>query len=189
MRDARGAGLLFALAAALSASACSSAGDQEGATFAAGSMLDSADQVAFGSRTLVTDAGLLRAEIFADTTLFLEQNARISMRVVKGDFFNAQGSKDAAMTSERATYDSRNGMLEAWGNVIVTSVDGRVLKSPMLRYNQTMNQILSDSAFVLTEPDGKEVRGVGFRADPNLDVITVIRLDRGRGGSVDLGRP
>jgi hypothetical protein len=80
-------------------------------------------------------------------------------------------------------------MLEAWGNVIVTSVDGRILKSPMLRFNQTQNQIVSDSAFVLTEPDGREVRGVGFRADPNLDVITVIRLDRGRGGSVDLGRP
>jgi LPS export ABC transporter protein LptC len=184
-------GPLLALVAftALSVGACSKESEMDGATFAAGSLLDSADQVAFGSRTLVTDAGLLRAEIFADTTLFLEQNARISMRGVKGDFFNAQGSKDAAMTSQRANYDSRNGMLEAWGNVIVTSVDGRILKSPMLRFNQTQNQIVSDSAFVLTEPDGREVRGVGFRADPNLDVITVIRLDRGRGGSVDLGRP
>ncbi len=181
--------LALLAAVVIGGSACSDKPDQDGATFAPGSLLDSADQVAFGSRTLVTDAGLLRAEIFADTTLFLEQNARISMRNVKGDFFNAQGSKDAAMTARRANYDSRNGMLEAWGNVIVTSVDGRILKSPMLRYNQTQNQILSDSAFVLTEPDGKEVRGIGFRADPNLDVITVIRLDRGRGGSVDLGRP
>lgn len=150
------------------------------------SILDSADQVAFGSRTLVTDAGLLRAEIFADTTLFLDQNARISMRVVKGDFFNAQGAKDATMTARRANYDSRTQNLEAWGDVIVTSVDGRVLKSPMLLFNSRENQILSDSAFVLTEPDGKEMRGVGFRADPNLNVIRVLRLDRGRGGAVNL---
>jgi LPS export ABC transporter protein LptC len=157
-------------------------------TFAGGAatLLDSADQVAFGSRTLVTDAGLLRAEIFADTTFFLEQNTRISMRVVNGDFFNAQGSKDATMVSARANYDSRNGVLEAWGNVIVTSVDGRVLKSPMLRYDQRQNQILSDSAFVLTEADGKEMRGVGFRADPNLTVVTVLRLDEARGGVVNL---
>lgn len=180
--------LAVVLLAAAVAGACSDA-EQEGATYATGSLLDSADQVAFGSRTLVTDGGLLRAEIFADTTLFLEQNARMSMRVVKGDFFNAQGSKDATMTAARADYDSRNGMLNAWGNVIVTSVDGRVLKSPMLRYSQSQNQILSDSAFVLTEADGREVRGVGFRADPNLDVVTVIRLDRGRGGTVDIGRP
>jgi LPS export ABC transporter protein LptC len=152
----------------------------------AASILDTADQVAFNSRTLVTDGGLLRAEIFADTTLFLEQNTRIAMRVVQGDFFNAQGSKDATMTSERADYDSRLGNLNAFGNVIVTSVDGRVLKSPMLRYDSQLNQIMSDSSFVLTEPDGKELRGVGFRADPNLDVVTVLQLDRARGGALRL---
>jgi hypothetical protein len=39
---------------------------------------------------------------------------------------------------------------------------------------------------VLTEPDGKELRGVGFRADPNLDVVTVLSLDRARGGPIRL---
>ncbi len=177
--------LLTLVTVALVGAAC---GDAKKTTIntTAASILDSADQVAFGSRTLVTDAGLLRAEIFADTTLFLEQNTRIAMRVVQGDFFNAQGAKDATMTSVRADYDSRIGSLDAYGNVIVTSVDGRVLKSPMLRYDAKLNQIMSDSAFVLTEPDGKEMRGVGFRADPNLNVVTVLRLDRGRGGSINL---
>lgn len=167
------------------AAACGDANKTTIGTSAA-SILDSADQVAFNSRTLVTDAGLLRAEIFADTTLFLEQSTRIAMRIVQGDFFNAQGSKDATMTADRADYDARIGSMDAYGNVIVTSVDGRVLKSPMLRYDSRQNQILSDSAFVLTEPDGKEMRGVGFRADPNLDVVTVLRLDRGRGGTINL---
>jgi hypothetical protein len=180
--------LLLALAI-VGAAAC---GDRSGNTpIAAGesSILDSADQVAFGSRTLVTDAGLLRAEIFADTTLFLDQSARISMRVVNGDFFNALGAKDAAMIADRATYDSRTENLEAWGNVVITSVDGRVLKSPMIKFDSRMNQISSDSAFVLTEADGREMKGVGFRADPNLEVITVLRLDQGRGGAVNLANP
>ncbi|MBX3175664.1 MAG: LPS export ABC transporter periplasmic protein LptC [Gemmatimonadaceae bacterium] len=172
-------------AVALAATACSDVNKTE-LDRTSGGILDSADQVAFGSRTLVTDAGLLRAEVFADTTLFLDQNARLSMRVVKGDFFNAQGAKDATLTAERANYDSRTQNLQAWGDVIVTSVDGRILKSPMLVFNSRDNQILSDSAFVLTEPDGKEMRGVGFRADPNLNVIRVLRLDRGRGGAVNL---
>jgi LPS export ABC transporter protein LptC len=171
--------------AAIVGAAC---GDSNKTTISttAASILDTADQVAFNSRTLVTDAGLLRAEVFADTTLFLQQNTRIAMRVVQGDFFNAQGSKDATMTSDRADYDSRLGSLDAYGNVIVTSVDGRVLKSPMLRYDSRLNQIMSDSSFVLTEPDGKEMRGTGFRADPNLDVVTVLQLDRARGGSIRL---
>lgn len=177
--------LLATAAAALGTAACSDVGTA-GAAGAAATLLDSADQVAFGSRTLVTDAGLLRAEIFADTTLFLEQNTRIAMRGVHGTFFNAQGLKDATMTSRTAQYDSRALNLEAWGNVIVTSVDGRVLKSPMLRYDQRLNQILSDSSFVLTEPDGKEIRGIGFTADPNLDVIRVKQVEQGRGGTVNL---
>lgn len=178
--------LLIAVAgAAVIGGACADVNEQRN-IISESSALDSADQVAFGSRTVLTDAGLLRAEIFADTTLFLQQNTRIAMRVVHGVFFNAQGSRDATVTADRATYDSRAQVLEAYGNVVVTSVDGRVLKSPMLRFENTQNQILSDSAFTLTEPDGKEMSGVGFRADPNLSVVTVLRVDRGRGGAVRL---
>lgn len=179
--------LLMLLAAGVIGAACSDV-TQELDTIEGGSMLDSADQVAFNSRTVLTDAGLLRAEIFADTTLFLQQNTRILMRVVHGVFFSAQGSRDATVTADRASYDTRGSILEAYGNVIVTAVDGRMLKSPMLRFESSQNQILSDSAFVLTEPDGKELRGVGFRADPNLEVVTVLRVDRGRGGAVRLNQ-
>lgn len=171
--------------AALLGAACGG-DDSQRNVISEASALDSADQVAFGSRTVLTDAGLLRAEIFADTTLFLDQNTRIAMRVVHGVFFSAQGSRDATVTAERASYNSRTQVLEAYGNVVVTSVDGRVLKSPMLRFENQQNQILSDSAFTLTEPDGKEMSGVGFRADPNLSVVTVLRVDRGRGGAVRL---
>ncbi len=177
------AGLL--LATALVGAACSDVNEQRNVV-AEASALDSADQVAFGSRTVLTDAGLLRAEIFADTTLFLDQNARLAMRGVQGVFYSAQGSRDATVTADRAGYDSRVQVLEAYGNVIVTSVDGRTLKSPMLRFENAQNQILSDSAFTLTEPDGKEMRGVGFRADPNLQVVTVLRVERGRAGAVRL---
>ena len=171
--------------AAIVGAACSDV-KQDLGVIGEGSMLDSADQVAFGSRTVLTDAGLLRAEIFADTTLFLNTNTRIAMRGVHGVFFNAQGSRDATVTADRAQYDTKATVLEAYGNVIVTSVDGRVLKSPMLRFESAQNQIISDSTFTLTEPDGKELRGVGFRADPNLEVVTVLRVDRGRGSAVRL---
>lgn len=177
--------LLLVPIAAVFAAACADVADDANAV-AVGSMLDSADQVAFNSRTVLTDAGLLRAEIFADTALFLDQNTRIAMRVVHGVFFNAMGSRDATVIADRAQYDTRAAVLEAYGNVVVTAVDGRVLKSSMLRFESNQNQILSDSAFVLTEPDGKELRGVGFRADPNLEVVTVLRVNRGRGGAVRL---
>jgi len=174
------------LAAALVAGACSRAGDQAGTGAETASILDSADQVAFGFRTLVTDGGLLRAEVFADTALFLDQNTRISLRGVHGDFFGATGAKEATLTSHIGNLNTRTNVLEAWGNVVITSVDGRVLKTPMIRYIQSQNQVTSDSAFVMTEPGSKEMRGIGFRADPNLNAVQVLKVQRARGGTVDV---
>lgn len=174
------------LTASLVGAACSNAG--EGMTPGADgpALLDSADQVAFGFRTLVTDGGLLRAEIFADTAVFLDQNTRASLRKVHGDFFGATGAKEATLTALVGNLNTRSNVLEAWGNVVITSVDGRVLKTPMIRFIQSQNQISSDSSFVLTEPGEKEMRGVGFRADPSLNSVEVLKVQSGRGGSFKL---
>jgi LPS export ABC transporter protein LptC len=170
--------------AASLAGACGGGAGQTTAGVNEASILDSADQVAFGFRTLVTDAGLLRAEVFADTALFLDQNTRASLRNVQGDFFGATGAKEATLTARLGNLNTRSNELEAWGNVIITSVDGRVLKTPMIRYVQSQNVVLSDSAFVLTEPGEKEMRGIGFRTDPSLNAIQVLQVDRTRGGAV-----
>ena len=172
-----------ALVAALTASACTSAGEGTTPGSDGPALLDSADQIAFGFRTLVTDGGLLRAEIFADTAIFLDQSTRASLRNVHGDFFGATGAKEATLTARVGSLNTRSNVLEAWGNVVITSVDGRVLKTPMIRFIQSQNQVSSDSAFVLTEPGEKEISGVGFRADPSLNAVEVLKVRRGRGGT------
>lgn len=177
---------VLTLAAAASAAACSNPGGEPAVGTDELAILDSADQVAFGFRTLVTDGGLLRAEVFADTALFLDQNTRASLRNVHGDFFGATGSKEATMTGRLGSINTRANVLEAWGNVVITSVDGRVLKTSMIRYIQSQNLVMSDSAFVLTEPGEKEMRGIGFRTDPSLNAVQVLQVERGRGGAVRL---
>lgn len=151
-----------------------------------GGLLDTADQVAFGFRTLVTDGGLLRAEVFADTALFQNQNTRIVLLRVTGDFFGATGAKAATATARRGAFDTRSSSLEAMGNVVITSVDGRVLRTPYIRFDQSTNQVFSDSAFVLTEPGEREMRGIGFRTDPSLSAVEVRRIQSGKGGTFTL---
>lgn len=184
MRRRTAAGVLGALISVAIAGACTDVRATAGATSSMDPILDSADQVAFGFRTLVTDAGLLRAEVFADTALFLDQNTRVSLRVVHGVFFGATGAKEATLTARRGNLDTRTNLLEAWGDVVITSVDGRVLKSPMVRFEQSNNQVMSDSAFVLTEPGEKELSGIGFRTDPSLNAVQVLKVRSGRGGTV-----
>ena len=148
-------------------------------------LADSADQIAFGSRTLITDRGLLRAEVLSDTALFFNDNTRMDMLIVRGIFFNSQGAKDAVLTARRARYDQREGTLEATGDVVIITVDGRTLKTPQLRYDQRINQVSSDSQFTLTEPE-RSLAGTGFTSDPDLNNVRVLKKARGKAGTVQL---
>src|SRR3954470_19999169 len=115
-------------------------------------LADSADQVMYGARFNLTDKGLERAQLQADTAYFFEDNTRIELEKVHTTFYTAMGAKDAVLTSQRGTYNSRTTNMVARKNVVVVSEDGRRLTTPELIYNQQTNQISSDSAFVMTEP-------------------------------------
>ena len=52
--------------------------------------------------------------------------------------------------------------------------DGRRLTTPELKYDQQRNEISSDSAFVMTEPN-RRLEGIGFRSDPNMKNIQILK--------------
>jgi LPS export ABC transporter protein LptC len=137
-------------------------------------LADSADQVMWGARFNLTDKGLQRAELFADTAFFFNDNTRVELSNVHTTFFTSTGAKNAVLTSRTGTYTSRNGGMVARKNVVVVSEDGRHLTTEELAFDQTTNQISSDSAFVLTEPN-RRLEGVGFRSDPGLNNVRVLR--------------
>lgn len=137
-------------------------------------LADSADQVMYGARFNLTDKGLQRAQLEADTAYFFEDNTRIELEPVHTTFFTATGAKDAVLTSQRGTYNSRTTNMVARKNVVVVSEDGRRLTTPELIYNQQLNQIASDSAFVMTEPN-RRLEGIGFRSDPNMKNIQILK--------------
>lgn len=175
--------LAVAVAAALLAAAC---GD-DAVTPRAGrqTIADSSDQVMFGARTLITNDGLLRAELFADTAVFFDDNTRIELRNVRTNFHTSSGAKNTILTSKAGTYNTRDNFMEARGDVVVVSVDGRRLETPQLRYNQIRNEITGDSAFVLTEP-GRRLEGIGFISDPDMRNVRVLKAARGSAGVIEL---
>jgi LPS export ABC transporter protein LptC len=156
----------------------------------AAAMLDSADQVAFGVRYGLTDAGVKRGELFADTAYIFDETTRFEFRKVRVEFNTALGVKDGVLTAKRGLYNTRFGMLEGYGDVVVTTTDGKKLSSPELKYNQATNQITTDSAFVFD--DGKFVqRGIGLVTDPRLTRVQINRASSGvaRRVPVPAGRP
>ena len=175
--------LLATIAAICVASTCTEKTAPPIATKSA--LADSADQVMFGAHFNLTDAGLSRAELLSDTAYFFDDNTRIELRKVETTFYTASGARDAYLTSDRGTYNNRTSQMIARGNVVVITEEGRRLTTPMLKYDQTTNEIASDSAFVLTEP-GRRLEGIGFRSDPNMQNIQIIRTKSGSTGVVTL---
>ncbi|HET7613776.1 MAG TPA: LPS export ABC transporter periplasmic protein LptC, partial [Gemmatimonadaceae bacterium] len=105
---------------------------------------------------------------------FFDDNTRIESDNPHITFFTATGAKDAVLTARHGTSNTRSNNMIARGNVVVVSEDGRRLTTEELIYNQFKNEISSDSAFVLTEPD-RRLEGIGFRSDPNMKNIQILK--------------
>lgn len=179
----RGGRATLAVAACLATIACTEVQPPPVATSAAAA--DSADQVLFGVRSALIGDGVRRGELFADTVYMFDQSTRMELRGVRSNFFTDAGALDGTLTSRAGTYNTRTGIMEARGEVIVQSQDGRRLESPELRFLVNQNEIRSDSSFVLTRP-GDRLTGVGFVSDPNLQNVQVFRATGATGGSVTI---
>ena len=173
---------LGAIALLVGAAACR--GDKEPAAIRTSALADSADQVMFGAHAILTDQGLMRAQLEGDTAFFFDDNTRIELRDVKTTFFTAEGAKSAVLTSREGTYRTQ-GNMEARGDVVVVSTDGRRLTTPQLKYDQVRNQISSDSTFQLTG-QGQSVAGVGFTSDPNMNNIRILKTTSGSAGRITI---
>ncbi len=148
-------------------------------------LADSAEQVMYGARFNITDKGLSRAELLADTAYFFDDNTRVELRGVETTFFTLTGARDSFLTSRRGTYNSRFGNMVARDSVTVITEEGRRLVTPELKFDQQLNEISSDSVFSLTEP-GRSLEGVGFKSDPNMQNVRILKTRSGSTGMVTL---
>jgi LPS export ABC transporter protein LptC len=164
--------LLLCAVAFVASSACSA--KKEPPLAAHSPLADSADQVMYGVTFNLTDKGVQHADLHADTAYFFDENTRIELEKVHTTFFTVTGAKNAVLTSQRGTYNSRTSNMIARKNVVVDSEDGRHLTTQELKYNQQLNEISSDSAFVMTEPN-RRLEGIGFRSDPDMKNIKILK--------------
>lgn len=148
-------------------------------------LIDSADQVMFGVRFNLTESGVARAYLEADTAIFLNANTRVELINVHTTFYNSSGDKDAVLTSRYGTYRTQAAQMVARGDVYIVSEDGRTLRSPEVRFDERRNEIASDSVFTVTGPE-RQLEGIGFRSDPNLHNVRVLQATTGTSGTITI---
>jgi LPS export ABC transporter protein LptC len=167
----------FSALSALSALATTACGDPGVKPTTTVQAADSADQVLEGFSHYVTNDGILRSRVEADTAFVYEPTQITELHKVKVVFFDVKGAESSTLTAQRGTYRWQDGSMEAKGNVVVVSPDRRRLATSVLRYENATNLIMTDQHFTFDRGE-EHLEGNSFRSDPDFkNVVT----DRPRG--------
>ena len=129
----------------------------------------------------VTKDGIRRSRVEADTAFFYENTQVTQLKKIRVVFFDVQGEESSTLTAKRGTYRWQDGSMEANGNVVVVSPDGRRLATESLKYDNAANQISTNVHFTF-DRGTEHLEGNSFRSDPDFkNVVT----DRPRGTAGD----
>ena len=133
---------------------------------------DSADQVLEGMEHLITNDGVRRTKVVADTAYLYEATQLARLKVVTSTFYSTSGLETSTITADSGIYQMRDGSMSAWGHVVAVTPDGRKLRSAELRYDARTQKISSDKPFIYDRAD-QHLEGNGFISDPDFhDVVT-----------------
>ena len=157
--------MLVALGAALAVAGCRN--PEQPPVTAGPTAADTADQVMFGVRTLLTERGVKQGELFADTAYVYDENSRFVFRKVRTTFNTPTGAPNGTLTAREGRYDMRQRVLEGFGDVVVVTTGGKRLLTPHLRFDQARNLVRSDSSYTLIDGPRRS-KGIGFESDPNI---------------------
>src|SRR2546422_7387626 len=112
---------------------------------AAQAALDSADQVLLGMSHYVTEVGILRARVRADTAYFYSNTQQAELRNVHVTFYDATGRATSTLTAREGTDHWRTEDMEARSNVVVVrDKDGATMRTEVMYYNRARNEVSSD---------------------------------------------
>lgn len=171
-----GAPAALVLALAVGTTACKEDGARPTTIVA---VSDTADQVLQKFHHFITADGVRQSEVQADTAFFFDASQTTLLRRMRLVFFDSAGAQRATVTAERGQYLWQSGNMVAEGAVVMTTVDGRVLKSEKLVFDETKQQICTDLPFDFDDRSS-HVQGQGFCSDKQF---TNIRASKPTGTS------
>jgi LPS export ABC transporter protein LptC len=153
---------IMAVAAAALAAAC----ERAPTNAATGTIDANASQVTYDMNMRVTENGVLKADLFADTAITPLGESRTQLKKVRLTFFNP-GEPPSKLTSKTGEYDQNSGAMIARGDVVLL-VPGdkgmRTIKSEELHWDQKGDRVWSEKVTTITEA-GQTLVTQGFNSN------------------------
>ncbi len=145
---------------------------------------DTADQVLFEMEHLITNNGVRRTKVLADTAYIYEPTQLARLKTVTVSFYDALGNESSTIKADSGTYQMRDGSMQSWGDVLATTPDGRRLRSEELKYDSRQHRISSDRPFTYDRAD-QHLEGNGFTSDPDFRNVVAQQPRGGQAGGRD----
>ena len=133
---------------------------------------DSADQVLYGFVHYLTRDGVREGQVRADTAFFYDPEQTTVLKKMRLVFIDSAGNENATITSRQGTYKWQTGNMTSEGDVVLSSADGRVLKSEKLFYDAAKKELSTDLNFTFDDKT-EHLQGQGFRSDMRFEHIVV----------------
>ncbi|MGD8726438.1 MAG: LPS export ABC transporter periplasmic protein LptC [Gemmatimonadales bacterium] len=140
---------------------------------------DTADQVLWEVTHWITLDGVRRIKIESDTVYVYEMSQLLELHGVRVEFYSEEGGLSSTVTSREGTYELRSENMEARGDVVARTPDGRVLTTEILRFDRASERISGPEAFVFDSPD-RHLEGDGFTSDPDFRDVSATGARAGR---------
>ncbi len=116
----------------------------------------------------LTQDGIRRGELRADSGYFYADSMRANLKKVHLLLYNETGQEAADLTSKTGQLDQRTNAMIARGNVVLVARDGsQRVESEELHYDPNGHRIWSDVASTIFQA-GNRTQTNGFSADDQL---------------------
>jgi LPS export ABC transporter protein LptC len=159
------------LVAALAAAAGCSKEPAETITFEKGR---TPDEVFADFVTQESDSGLVRWKLTAPKASRFKEKQLVVLDRPTIVFYDRTGNVRTTLVSEAGEYNEARRDMLAYGQVVVTSVDGDVLETDSLVWDNTQKKILSDS-FVKLKKGRDVITGYGLECRDDLGTVDIKR--------------
>jgi LPS export ABC transporter protein LptC len=133
-------------------------------------------QESWNNTITISESGRTTAIVKTGHTRFYTLRAEYILdEGVKADFYNKAGVHSAKLTSERARIEDKTQNMEAFGNVIVVSDSGTVVKTESMKWLNDLRKITGQQFVTITTPK-ETIQGYGFESDQNLKDYTIKKV-------------
>lgn len=124
-------------------------------------------QESWNSHIYITEAGTLKAVVYADHLRKFEDTKITFLEGVKIDFYNEDEKISSKLTSKKGRVDDVSRNMFAVDSVVAVSDSGVVLTTDELMWRNQDRRILTDK-FVRITSDKEVIEGYGLDSDQHL---------------------